>query len=117
LFRILRNRHAHVVRAASRRPAPSAGVDALADAGTEPPDRPALQRALDELDERFKIPFLMVFLEGLTCQETADELGIPLGTVLSRVHRARVALRTALDVGDPGRVVALGDPRTHGRRG
>jgi len=52
-----------------------------------------LQAALDRVDVRFREPFLMVFLTGFSCQETADALDIPLGTVLSRVHRARKALR------------------------
>jgi RNA polymerase sigma-70 factor (ECF subfamily) len=119
LFQILRNRHAHGVRAASRRPVPSSGVDELSHASSDAPDRSGLQRALDELDERFKTPFLMVFLEGLTCQETADALGIPLGTVLSRVHRARAALRVALeaDAEVDARVLAIDDHPISGRRG
>lgn len=118
LFQIMRNRHAHGVRAASRRPAPSSGIDELSQTCGDAPDRSALQRALDDLDARFKTPFLMVFLEGLTCQETADALGIPLGTVLSRVHRARAALRVTLEVDADvdTRAVVLDDHPMSGRR-
>ncbi len=56
-------------------------------------DIDSLQKALHHLDGRFKEPFLMVFLEGLTCAEAAKQLRVPLGTVLSRIHRARAALR------------------------
>src|SRR5262245_15245808 len=49
LFAILRHRHAHLVRGASRRPDVAAGVDDLAATMREEPS--GLQRALDELDE------------------------------------------------------------------
>lgn len=110
LFAILRHRHAHLVRGASRRPTVASGVDELATTMRE--DSGGLQHALDGLDERFKVPLLMVFLEGLTCQETADALGLPLGTVLSRIHRGRAALRDALE---HGRVVRI-DDRAQRRR-
>lgn len=96
LFAILRHRHAHLVRGASRRPTVATGVDELVATVRDDATQSALQRALDRLDERFKEALLMVFLEGLTCQETADALGVPLGTVLSRIHRGRAALREHL---------------------
>jgi transposase len=34
-----------------------------------------------------------VFLEGMTCREAAEALDVPLGTVLSRIHRARQKIR------------------------
>ena len=40
--------------------------------------------------------FLLVFLEGFTCREVGEMLDIPLGTVLSRIHRARSRLRHLL---------------------
>lgn len=60
-----------------------------------------LQQALDGLDDRFKEPFLLVFLEDFTCQAAADLLDLPLGTVLSRIHRARQQLRAAIRQLDP----------------
>ncbi len=118
LLQILRNRHAHQQRGAARRPALGGDIDALESEAHDGPTRDALQRALDQLDDRFKVPFLLVFLEGLTCQETADAMGVPLGTVLSRIHRARVALRARLaEPSDAPQVVRLDDvPRAHGRR-
>jgi RNA polymerase sigma-70 factor (ECF subfamily) len=59
-------------------------------------ERDALQAALETLSDAVRQTFLMVFAEGLTCRETAAELGIPLGTVLSRVDAARRALRERL---------------------
>ncbi len=55
-----------------------------------------MQKALDSLDEIYKEPFLLVYLAGFTCQETANLLELPLGTVLSRIHRARLFLRQFL---------------------
>ncbi|MGC8559100.1 MAG: RNA polymerase sigma factor [Phycisphaerae bacterium] len=52
--------------------------------------------ALSQLERKFRDPFLMVAMEGLTCREAARELGIPLGTVLSRIARARERLECLL---------------------
>lgn len=59
-------------------------------------DRDALQRGLDALDESVRLPFVMVFIEGKSCRDTATEMGIPFGTVLSRLSRAREHLRRVL---------------------
>ncbi len=103
LFQILRYRHAHWIRDSGRRPQTTGEVDA-----TDRPDRrvrsplekiahsDALEQALAHLDRRYKEPFLMVFVEGKSCRETAESLDLPVGTVLSRTHRARRALKRAL---------------------
>lgn len=105
LFRIMRRRVSRwrAGEARSRALAP-ASIDGAASVAAqerspagEASDRDALQHALDALDERLKTPLLMVFIEGLTCRETAARLDLPLGTVLSRVHRAKRRLREALD--------------------
>jgi len=56
----------------------------------------AMQRALGRLPEELRETLLLVVVGGLTHQEAADLQGIPLGTVLSRVSRARVRLREYL---------------------
>jgi len=69
--------------------------------------RPALAartdvgRALRALSEPKRITFLMAEVEGLTCPEIAAALGIPVGTVWTRLHAARQELRRALEVGEP----------------
>ena len=55
-----------------------------------------IQDALDALDPDRRTVFLLVFLEGFTCREVGEMLDIPLGTVLSRIHRARSRLRHLL---------------------
>lgn len=59
-------------------------------------DADALQCGLDALDESVRLPFVMVFIEGRSCKETSEALGIPFGTVLSRLSRARAAIRSKL---------------------
>jgi RNA polymerase sigma-70 factor (ECF subfamily) len=56
----------------------------------------AMQRALDRLPVELRETLLLVVVGGLTHQEAADVLGVPLGTVLSRVSRARGRLREYL---------------------
>ena len=61
-------------------------------------DRVALiERAMRTLPDRFRELLVRRELEGLSYRDLADVLKIPLGTVMSRLSRARVALRGALD--------------------
>jgi len=61
-------------------------------------DRVALiERAMRTLPDRFRELLVRRELEGLSYRDLADVLEIPLGTVMSRLSRARVALRGALD--------------------
>jgi RNA polymerase sigma-70 factor (ECF subfamily) len=62
--------------------------------------RPDVERALRLLSEPKRVTFLMAELEGLSCAEIAEALGIPIGTVWTRLHAARRELRRALLKGD-----------------
>lgn len=55
-----------------------------------------MQHALASLPPELKETLLLVIVAELTHQEAADLLGVPLGTVLSRVSRARTRLRETL---------------------
>jgi RNA polymerase sigma-70 factor (ECF subfamily) len=55
-----------------------------------------MQQALSQLPPELRESLLLVVVGELTHQETADTLGVPLGTVLSRVSRARQRLRKHL---------------------
>jgi RNA polymerase sigma-70 factor (ECF subfamily) len=55
-----------------------------------------LRAALDDLPPDFRIVVQLVDVEDMTYQEAADLLDIPIGTVMSRLHRARTRLRRAL---------------------
>lgn len=73
-------------------------------AGTIAYDPPAPQQvtdedvmaALDELPRDFQLMIALADIEELSYREIAEALGIPIGTVMSRLHRGRKLLRTAL---------------------
>lgn len=97
LFTILLNLYRNGLRSSHRRgetvdladipepstPAPQPGHIALAE----------MARAIDTLPLDQKEALLLIALEGLPYQEAADILRIPLGTLMSRLGRARAALR------------------------
>jgi RNA polymerase sigma-70 factor (ECF subfamily) len=73
-------------------PAPRDPEDAAV--GAEAQER--VQRALLELPDDLRVAVLLYDIEGQSYQEVARALGIPEGTVKSRIHRARSALRIQL---------------------
>ncbi|RXR26303.1 RNA polymerase sigma factor SigE [Oerskovia turbata] len=60
-----------------------------------------VQRALDALSPEYRAAVVLCDIEGLSYEEIAVTLGIKLGTVRSRIHRARTQLRAALPHRDP----------------
>jgi RNA polymerase sigma-70 factor (ECF subfamily) len=67
----------------------------------EVPDEPEvdperLQAALDELPPEFRVVVVMFYFEGLSYRDIAAGLGVPIGTVMSRLSRAKGHLRTRL---------------------
>lgn len=72
----------------------------------------AVAKVLDELPEDFRSVLVLVDVEGLTYREVAEAMGCPIGTVMSRLHRARRAVAQKLGVTvevkqTPAEVVAL----------
>jgi RNA polymerase sigma-70 factor (ECF subfamily) len=57
----------------------------------------AIVTALESLDERFRAVLELVDVDGLSYKEAAAVLGVPVGTVMSRLHRARHRVREQLD--------------------
>ena len=55
-----------------------------------------IQAALDALPPDFRVAVVLCDIEGLTYEEISELLGIKLGTVRSRIHRGRAALRDSL---------------------
>lgn len=60
--------------------------------------RRAIDAAIGLMDEHHRIPFVMREVEDRTYEEIAEEIGIPVGTVKSRLNRARNSFRTLLPV-------------------
>jgi RNA polymerase sigma-70 factor, ECF subfamily len=58
-----------------------------------------LETALNELPPSFRTAVVLCDVRGLTYEEIAESLGWPIGTVRSRIHRGRKALRAALEEG------------------
>ena len=55
-----------------------------------------IAQALDSLAVEHRAVLMLAAVEGFTCQETARILNVPIGTVMSRLSRAREALRARL---------------------
>lgn len=109
LFRILVNLWRNALRSERRRgehvaydtllvepsiPAPQHGRLALGE----------MNRALDRLPDDQRETLLLVVLEGVSYEEAATILGIPIGTVMSRLSRARAALRALTGTGEEPRL-------------
>jgi RNA polymerase sigma-70 factor (ECF subfamily) len=97
LFRIARNCALDIIRA--RRSQEDRALRAPDPVG--PPDpvtRLELQTALSAVSDDHREPFLLIEVFGLSYQEAADVLRVRVGTVKSRMHRARAAMMGALAV-------------------
>ena len=55
-----------------------------------------LEVAIDSLSEKYRLAFVLKEVQGLSYEETAKVLNISLGTVKSRIHRAKLLLREKL---------------------
>ncbi|MBV9663849.1 MAG: sigma-70 family RNA polymerase sigma factor [Actinobacteria bacterium] len=109
LSRITTNVFLDDVRRQRRRPAvvmadppdallPAAPSADEALASTTLPDR--VQAALARLPEDFRAAVVLCDVVGESYEQIAESLGIPIGTVRSRIHRARALLRDALSKDD-----------------
>ena len=100
LCRILRTTFLKTCRRRHPQPAADLEMDMNVIVGpwpdSSPIDHERLQLVLDELPDRFKLVLLMFYFEQRSYQEIADELDIPLGTVMSRLSRAKAHLRKRL---------------------
>jgi len=102
LYTILTNLNRNRLRSLARRPAlsPIGDNDAPDLAGPEAGGRD-IERALALLVEEQRTALLLVVLEGLSYREVAEVQGVPIGTVMSRLARARVQIKTYLEGGRP----------------
>jgi RNA polymerase sigma-70 factor (ECF subfamily) len=59
-------------------------------------DSITLQSALEELEPNYRAPLVLFYLKELSYRDIAETLGVPIGTVMSRLSRAKDSLRTIL---------------------
>ena len=98
LYTILTNLNRNRLRSLARRPPIQAFDDEDAFAATGPDSGGRdIERALASLAEEQRSTLLLVVLEGLSYRETADVQGVPIGTVMSRLARARSQIKAYLD--------------------
>ena len=55
-----------------------------------------MKSAVEDLPDTFKLPVLLADVEGFAYKEIAEMLEIPVGTVMSRLHRGRKAMQKQL---------------------
>lgn len=103
MFRIMRNAWIDEVRTRKRHGrvlAPPELGELAADPAVPSLDArrgaSAVERALDALPEDQRIAVALVLIEGLSYQEAADSLEVPIGTLTSRLARGRVTLQSVL---------------------
>jgi len=109
LFRILLNLYRNELRLHRRRGEHVPVETLLVEPSVAPaqPGRIALNemsRAIDTLNGEQREALLLVVLEGLSYAEAAEALEIPLGTLMSRLGRARAALRKLTGSGEEPRL-------------
>ncbi len=78
---------------------PLGDTDRPTGSGTS--ERLEINEALAKLPQEQRAVLLLGVVEGFTCQEMSEMLGIPMGTVMSRMSRARQAMRRQLGVEAP----------------
>jgi RNA polymerase sigma-70 factor (ECF subfamily) len=114
LYRILTNSFINTYRKRQREPQTVEGPDDLEDwylfdrLGARNVEESAesevldampdedVKRALESLPENFRLAVLLADVEGFSYKEIAEIMDVPIGTVMSRLHRGRKALERAL---------------------
>jgi RNA polymerase sigma-70 factor (ECF subfamily) len=122
MFQIARNLNLNNIRARKVRGAHLAPVDATEIAGPDPHKAieadltlEAVRRFVQRLPEEQRTILLLVCVEGLAYKEVAELLDLPMGTVTSRLARARIALKELIE-GKPG-AVPPSEPNSESRVG
>lgn len=100
LFSILRNAYLHRLRA--ERQHREVSLDGVGDLPETPPtplpevEPERLRQALSELPETFRTPIILYYFEDFSYRDIAEQMELPIGTVMSRLARAKVYLRSRL---------------------
>jgi RNA polymerase sigma-70 factor (ECF subfamily) len=119
LVTIMHNEHVNAVRRAVRAPF-VVSDDAIKELGhpetqEAPVELSEIRRAIARLPREQREALVLHWLHGLKYEEVAARLGLPLGTVQSRISRARKALRVMIDTPTSG--LGLANPMSERDRG
>jgi RNA polymerase sigma-70 factor (ECF subfamily) len=100
LFSILRNAYLHRTRDERReRKVPLESVPEVEERVPEPLpeiDSQQLQLILNDLPEDFRTPLILYYFEDFSYRDIAEQMEVPIGTVMSRLARAKAHLRARL---------------------
>jgi len=116
LYKILTNTYINTYRAKKRRPEQVelddtedfylyhriGGLEAVAAERTPESEvldsipEPVVKAALEDLPEQFRMAVILADVEGFSYKEIAEIMDVPIGTVMSRLHRGRRALQKSL---------------------
>ena len=100
LYSILRNAFLQRVRSENHRRVVS--LDGVMEPAVEPPDPfpevepEQLQAALNEMAEMFRTPLILFYFEDFSYRDIAQQMDLPIGTVMSRLARGKAFLRERL---------------------
>jgi RNA polymerase sigma-70 factor (ECF subfamily) len=103
LYTIVRHAWIDELRARSRRERSlddGAQAEQVADPGADAGASLSIQQALERLPEEQRLAVALVLIEGLPYKEAAQIIGVPMGTLTSRLARGRQALQQMLGSGD-----------------
>jgi RNA polymerase sigma-70 factor (ECF subfamily) len=112
LFRILRNEYLHRIRTEKNHHCVSledmSDIPGRLPEPLPPVDPEQLQQALGELPEVFRTAIILYYFDDFSYRDIAEQMELPLGTVMSRLARAKAFLRSRLlpavaEVGAEGR--------------
>lgn len=115
LYAILRNAYLHRLR--SSRTEKTVSLDDVGDLPGPAPDElpdvegPQLQKALDQLPEPYRTPLILFYFEDFSYRAIAEHLDIALGTVMSRLARAKAFLKARLSGANPSALEEAGRDR------
>jgi RNA polymerase sigma-70 factor (ECF subfamily) len=114
LFTIMHNQHVNDIRRAVREGVSVPVEDAQADLTIPETQEATLQlrdldHALAQLPQQQREVLLLVGMEGLRYEEVATVIGVPIGTVRSRLSRGRDMLRTLMSMKSPPQEVEPAD--------
>lgn len=99
MFSILRNQYTKLIRKESKVANPTEHIEMVAEPSSSEnknDSQEIVQAALATLDDKHRLPLLLVSMEGMSVEQASEVLDVPRGTILSRLSRGREKLKSAI---------------------